>query len=465
MSALRIRFLRYGSPLVMLTVTLVAYWPALEGKFLWDDRGHVTSQALQSVHGLWRIWFELGATQQYYPLLHSAFWVEHRLWGEAVLGYHLVNIVLHATSAFLVFLIARRLSLRGAWLAGMVFALHPVCVEAVAWVSEQKSTLSAVFYLAAGLAFLHFDETRRRWQYCLAMVLFVLALLTKSVTATLPAALLVIIWWRRGKLDWKRDVLPLLWWFPLGISMGLVTAWVERRFIGAQGSDFDLTLLQRILLAGRALWFYLGKIGWPANLMFTYPRWTIDPGRWWEYSFPAGAAAVCATFVIAARRHRGPLAAFLIFSGTLFPVLGFLNVYPFVFSWVAGHFQYLASLAVIVPGAWAITVAAERVRVGKHLSVFVNILLLVILLRLTMKQSATYRDEETLYRETLALNLEAFMAHANMCFILSARPGRQMEAIAECEAAIRIRPNHVQAHLNLAAILADMPGRQLEAVA
>src|SRR6516165_9765176 len=195
-----------GSPTIMLRDaalcalllcgTLAAYRPALRGALLWDDNMHVTAPELRPLHGLGRIWFDLGATQQYYPLLHSAFWLEDRLWGDAVVGYHLTNVVLHAVSAYLVVMIVRRLSLPGAWLAGFLFALHPVCVEAVAWISEQKSALSGVFYLAAALTYLEFDQTRRRSHYYLAFGFFLLALMSKTVTATLPAALLVICWWQ-----------------------------------------------------------------------------------------------------------------------------------------------------------------------------------------------------------------------------------------------------------------------------
>src|SRR5580700_9103327 len=311
--------------------TLAAYWPALQGGFVWDDNAHVTSAALRSLHGLWRIWFDLGATQQYYPLLHSAFWLEHRLWGDAVLGYHLANLAQHAVAACLVVLIVRRLALPGAWLAGLVFALHPVCVESVAWISEQKSTLSAVFYLSSAFIYLGFDRTRRRSSYLWAFGLFLCALLTKSVTATLPAALLVVFWWKRGRLDLRRDVRPLLPWFAIAAAAGLFTAWVERTYIGAKGTDFALTWTQRFLLAGRVIWFYAGKVVWPANLIFTYPRWKIDAGVWWQWLFPAGALAAGVCLALLARRHRGPLAGFLFFAGTLFPVLGFLNVYPSIF--------------------------------------------------------------------------------------------------------------------------------------
>src|SRR5580700_1088169 len=182
---------------------LIAYAPALHGTRLWDDAAHITRPDLQSVQGLWRIWSHLGATQQYYPLLHSAFWIEHRLWGDAVSGYHLVNIALHALSACLVVAIVRRLELPGAWLSGFLFALHPVCTEAVAWISEQKSTLSAFFYLAAALTYLSFDRTRRATSYWSAFFLFIPALLSKSITATLPAAILLVLWFRHGRLSWK----------------------------------------------------------------------------------------------------------------------------------------------------------------------------------------------------------------------------------------------------------------------
>jgi hypothetical protein len=182
---------------------VVAYWPALNGGLVWDDAGHITRPDLRSLYGLWRIWAELGATQQYYPALHSAFWLEHRLWGDALVGYHLTNVFLHGTSAWLVLLIVRRLALPGGLLAALIFALHPVCVESVAWISEQKNTLSAALYLASA-PYLSFDATRRRSSYVAASALFVLALLSKTVVAALPGLLLVIFWWQRGRIGWKR---------------------------------------------------------------------------------------------------------------------------------------------------------------------------------------------------------------------------------------------------------------------
>ena len=459
-----------GAGAVIFAVTLLAYLPAMRGGFLWDDNFHVTQPHLQSVDGLRRIWCELGATQQYYPLLHTAFWVEHRLWGDSVVGYHLVNILLHAASACLVVAIMRRLALPGAYLAGLIFALHPVCVESVAWISEQKNTLSTVFYLGAALVYLCFDQDRRPARYWLALGLFVLALLTKTVTATLPAALLVVFWWQRGRLDWRRDGRPLLPWLGLGAAAGLFTAWVERIFVGARGVDFSLSLLDRGLLAGRVIWFYLGKLVWPANLIFIYPRWNVDATVWWQYLFPLGVLALVAGLALLVRKQRGPLAGFLIFAGTLFPALGFINVYPFIFSYVADHFQYQASLGIIVPVAAGLTLAAGRlldnsVPATRWLSRAGSGLLLAILGVLTWRQCGMYRDAGTLYRETLARNPACGMAHTNLGDLLSRIPGRLPEAIGHFEAALRINPRDVYAHNDLGRAFTKIPGRQSEAIA
>jgi protein O-mannosyl-transferase len=454
---------------MIFCATLVAYLPALRGGLLWDDSSHLTKPGFQSLQGLWRIWFELGATQQYYPLLHSAFWLEHRMWGDAVVGYHLTNVALHALSACLVVMIMKRLSLPGAWFGGFVFALHPVHVESVAWISEQKSTLSGVFYLAALLTYLHFyqdfDQDRRKSKYLLATGLFVLALLSKTVTATLPAVLLVIFWWRRGRLEWKRDVQPLFPWFALGISAGLFTAWVERTLIGARGADFLLTPVQRVLIAGRAICFYAGKLLWPTNLTFFYPHWNVDPGVCWQWLFPAGVSALGISLVFAARRYRGPLAGFLIFCGTLFPVLGFLNVYPFRYSYVADHFQYLASLGIIVPVSSVLVPAIERISSRRAVGIACCFMLIVVLGVLTCRQCRMYRDIETLYRESLARNPGSWLAHYNLGVLFAEMPGRLPDAIAEYQAALQIKPDYVEAHVNLGSSLWQMPGRQPEAIA
>lgn len=438
--------------LLIFGATVVAYWPALQGTLLWDDSAHVTPPEMQSWQGLWRIWVDRPATQQYYPLLHSAFWVEHRLWGDSVIGYHLANVLLHALSACLVVMIVRTLRVRGAWLAGLIFALHPVCVEAVAWISEQKSTLSAVFYLLSALVYLRFDQSRRKPLYFLALGLFILALLSKTVTATLPAALLLIVWWQKGWLKWKRDISPLAPWVVIGAAAGLFTAWVERTDIGAHGADFNLSIVQRLLIAGRALWFYFGKWIWPFKLTFIYPRWQVNAGSVWQYLFPTGVLAILIFFVVlAGRGKRGPLTALLYFACTLFPVLGFLNVYPFIYSYVADHFQYLASLALVIPTASLLEHLMNRMDGLRRVIVPASIA--VILAVLTWRQSGMYRDPETLYRETINRNPACWMAYNNLGNFLAQFPERSGEAKKDYEAALRIKPDYSEAHYNLANLL------------
>ncbi len=452
----------YSLALIPAAVFL-AYLPALFGGPLWDDFGHITVPELRSLRGLWRIWSEIGATQQYYPLLHSAFWLEHRLWGDAFVGYHLTNVAFHSASAILLVLILRSLAVPGALLAGLMFALHPVCVESVAWISEQKNTLSGMFYLAAAYVYLRpprspqTPRSLRSPDHWLSFALFICALLSKTVTATLPAALLVAAWWRRGRLGWQEDVRPLVPWFAVSVAAGVVTAWFERDIIGARGADFELTVIERVLLAGRVIWFYMGTLVWPADLMFWYPRWTIDASVAWQYAFPAAAAAIGIGLAIVARRKRGPLAGFLFFSGTLFPVLGFVNVYPFRFSYVADHFQYLASMGIIVPVAAGLAMMADTATSARRYALKTACAVLVATLGiLSWRHSAVFADAETLYRDSIARNPQAWIAYQNLGTLLVYQDRRVPEAIDAYRAALAIRPDHFEAKNNL--VMAHIKG-------
>jgi tetratricopeptide (TPR) repeat protein len=397
-------------------------------------------------------------------LVHSVFWVEHRLWGDSTVGYHLINILLHAFSALLLVRILRQLKIPGAWLAAAIFALHPVQVESVAWISELKNTLSGAFYLGSALAYLGFDRNRSGGNYALALGLFVLGLMSKTVIATLPAALLVVFWWQRGKLSWKQDVLPLIPFFVAGIGAGLFTAWVERKYIiGAEGSEFNFSIIERFLIAGRAIWFYLGKLFWPANLIFVYPRWQVSQTVWWQYLYPGAALLLLGALCWQQRRWRGPLAGLLFFGGTLFPALGFFNVYPFRFSLVADHFQYLAGIGPIVLVAAGIgtlfgSFQERRLFWGPA---FCGTLLAVLCV-LTWRQCGMYANIETLWRTTLAWNPNSSLAHNNLGnFFL--QNGRTDEAMEQFQKALKIEPRYALAHNNLGAALYQK-GRVDEAV-
>lgn len=442
--------------LLLATVALVAYWPALHGAMLWDDDAHLTPPWLASCSGLWRLWSEPAASQQYYPVVGTAFWLMNKLWGHAPLGYHVVNVLLHSLSAVLVAGLLRRWSVPGAWLVAILFLLHPVHVESVAWMSELKNTLSGVCYLLALRSWCTFDATRRRGAYGSALLWFLLALGSKSVTATLPAAALVIVWWRRGRVDLRRDVVPLLPFFALGLAAGLGTAWLEYTQVGAQGDEFGLGPLERLLLAGRALCFYAAKLVWPHPLVFSYARWDLDAAAWWQWSFPITVFAVLLVAWLWRRRSRAPLAALLWFAGTLTPALGFVNVYPFRFSYVADHFQYLASLAVLtLAGAGLARLRLPLVAVAAGIT--------LPLATLTFVQSRQYAHAETLYRTTIAANPASMLAHNNLASLLLGGPeSGWAEALLLAERAVVLGPRDAGAHSNLGLALHRL-GREPDA--
>lgn len=465
------RYLPAG--LISIVVMLGAYWPALHGQLIWDD-DLVTKPELRSVTGLVRIWTDPSAAQQYYPLLHSTMWVEYQLFSDHTLGYHAVNLCFHLVACWLLFFVLKKLKIPGAWLATGIFALHPVQVETVAWITEQKNTLSAVFYFGAALAYLRFGESRKTSSYVTALMLFALALLSKTTAVTLPVALLILFWWQRGKLSWQRDVRPLIPFFLLGAVAGLFTAWVEWQVIEAKGNEFALTFIQRGLLASRAIWFYLRSLFWPNNLIFVYPRWEIDPAAWWQWLYVAATVATTLGLWAVRKKWRAPLAGWLFFAVTLFPALGFFNVYLFRFTFVADHFQYLACLGVIVPiAAAAVVFFVRQSTTSRRLGTTLAIALLGVLATLSWRQSRMYDSPEDIFQTTIDRNPSCWVAENNLGNLLFRKlnpnlPSEDAIKIAEGAAthyrrAMELKPDLADVHYNLARVLNQL-GRPMEAI-
>jgi tetratricopeptide (TPR) repeat protein len=448
--------------LALAAVTFLVYQPAWNGQPIWDDEIHMTRLGLRSLYGLARVWTDPSAAPQYYPVLHTLFWLEYKLWDGAVLPYHLVTIFCHALLALLVLLILRRLSIPGAWLAAFVFALHPVHVESVAWFSEIKNTLSGVFAAAATLAYLKFDKDRHRSAYVVALLLFTVALLTKTAVVALPVVLLILFWWKRRSLSWQRDVLPLLPFFALGLAAGIVTIWVEQRFCAEHGEIFDFSFIDRCLIAGRLFWFYLGKIFWPTDLSLLYAPWTIDSRQAWQYLFPIGALALVIGLWLERRKSRAPVAASLCFVALLFPVLGFFNLSFFMSSPVgmrhsaifrADHFQYLADIPIITFVCAAAARLWVRTRRATRSALSVSgIGVLGLFAFSSWAQSHNYRDTETCFRAVLATNPQSATAHNNLANALHER-GALDEAILHYRRALELDPNYEFGPYNLGAML------------
>ncbi len=469
---------------LLVAMALVAYALVARAGFIWDDEDYIVNNAtLRSLDGLRNIWFDLGAVRQYYPLTHTTFWIEYHLWHLAPLGYHVTNVLLHATGAVLLWRLLARLEVPGAWLAAAIFAVHPVEVESVAWVTERKNVLSfSRLALASMLCYLRFSPVddspsattvgARRWRwYALALALFVGALLAKTVVATMPAVLLVIVWWKRGDISW-RDVARLVPFLALGIGFGLLTAWMEKHGVGATGDEWNLTPVDRVLIAGRALWFYAAKLACPYPLVFFYPRWNVDSHAAWQYVFPAAALTVIiALWFARARIGRGPLAAVLIFAGVLAPALGFFDVYPFRFSFVADHFQYHASAALIALAGAGGALATARLQFQDRGSArLVAVLVFVILAAFTMRQTLIYQNLETLYRHTIAHNPTSWLPYTNLACYLDTL-GRRREAVELIRQAAPLGPRELGVHYNMGVVLFEQgkydgfaPGQLDEAI-
>jgi protein O-mannosyl-transferase len=435
--------------LLLYALTLLAYAPAIRGGFIWDDDDYVQNNAnLRSPHGLIDIWTAPRTSPQYYPMVFTTFWMEYQLWGDSATGYHLVNVLLHATAAVLLWRVLVALHIPAAYVAAIIFALHPIHAESVAWITERKNVLSAVFYFAAGLAYLRWDQHGRPRDYVVALILFIAALLSKTVTCSLPAVLLLILWWTRDRIS-RRDAIALAPLFLIGLLLAMWTVYFERSHVQAVGPEWDLSLIDRTLIAGRAVWFYLAKLILPVNLSFIYPRWTIDWRDPVQWAFPIGViVAVAVLWRMRDRWGRGPLVAALIFVGTLVPALGFFNIYPMRYSFVADHFQYHASVAVIVLIAIGLHRLLRRIPKPAEYAIVIAPLLL-----LTMFRSAVYRDVEILWRDTLAKNPDSWMVHLNLAKELAKR-GNDAEAQQHFERQAELAPQLAETHWNLAINLA-----------
>jgi tetratricopeptide (TPR) repeat protein len=410
-----------------------------------------SNDLLTAPDGLRRIWFSFDSPSQYFPLVYTTFRIERALWGLNPAGYHVVNILLHVANALLVWRLLARLNLPGAWLAGAIFALHPVQVESVAWITERKNVLMAVFFLLTLLAWIEFvdERTVRRWRfYALALVLYTLALFSKTTACTLPAALLLILWLQRKPIDKQRlvQVVPFL---MLGIGMGLLTVWWERYHQGTHGPLFALSPIERILIASRAVWFYLGKLIWPSRLTFIYPQWTIAPAHLLDYAWLLAAGGLCAaTYFMRRYVGRSLEVAALFFVATLSPVLGFIMLYTFRYTFVADHYQYLASIGPIALASAGVATLADAFKRSRYFIYGTAASIIATLAMLTWRQSAMYADIEALWRTTIARNPTCWMAHNNLGIVLSQK-GEIDDAIAHYGKTLEMRPDYSEADYNL----------------
>lgn len=424
---------------------IFVYSPALRGGFVWDDDAYVTQNPMLTAPDGWqRIWFSAHQQSQFFPLVYSTLRIEHALWGWNPLGYHLVNVLLHAVNALLVWLILRKMALPGAWIAAGLFAFHPVQVESVAWITELKNVQSTFFYLLSLLLWLRFVVAEKStWApYFISLIFYVLALLSKTTTCTLPAALVLICWMRGQKLSARRiwQITPFV---VLGFSAGLISIWWEshlgnyRENVGQQ-----LSVLQRGLLASHAICFYLSKLVWPANLAFSYPKWALDVSNLWNYAcLLICVIGVGAGFIYRKTLGRSVIAAFVFFIATLSPLLGFIPLYTFLYSYVADHYQYVACIGIFCLAGAALS----------RLQPTASICLITLLAILTWKQAHVFQNLKTLWEDTLSKNSLSWLSHNNLGMILK-EEGNIDGAIAHYEQALQLNHDYANPNYNLGII-------------
>ncbi len=462
-----------ASALLLMAAVVMVYWPALHGDFVWDDDTHISAnQTLRSLKGLWDIWFQPGATCQYYPLSFTGFWIGYHLWGLNPLGYHLATVVLHGTVALLLWQVLKRLEVRAAWLAGAIFALHPVNVMSVAWMTELKNTLAGALVLGAVWAYLRFAglgiyETTapegKSWRYgLLALAFFQLAMFAKTAVSFLPVTLLLLVWWKRERIVW-RMACPLLAMSGIAMGMGLLTLHVEHLH-GATGDEFRMGLLERVLVSGRSFWFYLGKLFFPYPLTFIYERWKINAGVWWQYGYPAATVGILGGLWLLRRRiGKGFFVALLHFDLTTSMLVLIQVLYMMRYSFVSDHWQYFGCMSVFAMTASGIAWSLSRQGMWARPSGTMIIAgLLLALATLSWRQCAMYASEETLLQTTIRRNPDCPMAYYNLGLVYF-QHGRLDEAIAQYQKVLQFNPDETDALNNLGSAFLQQ-GRLDEAI-
>jgi protein O-mannosyl-transferase len=449
--------------LLMSFVALLVYDPVLQGTFVWDDQDWTTGLPVlrDGIQGLRNIWLNPSALQQYYPLTATSFWIDHQLWGFNTLPYHVENVLLHALSAWLFLRLLKRLEVPGAELAAWIFLLHPVMVESVAWITERKNVLSLPLFLCALLVYgriaAWWETPQRscaaRWAIgSLAFLLLGGALAAKVTAMVFPAVVLLLTWWKRGRIHWKFDVLPTLPFIALAVAFAEQVHWQEHYQVGARGTEFLLAADERVAIAGKAFWFYPAKLLWPADLCFVYPRWTLNSGDagYWFRPFAATLALV-GVWLANKKIGRGPFVALAFYAVAISPLLGFFDIFSSRYSFVWDHWVYLPSLGLF---AFFAAVVSRFVNSSKapRLMGFLTLALLAVLGFCASKQSTQFKSMEALWRTTIERNPDCWMAHYNLALDLD-QQGWLEEAIPHYEKAVMIEPKRAELYNNLGSAL------------
>ncbi|MGI9228948.1 MAG: tetratricopeptide repeat protein, partial [Gammaproteobacteria bacterium] len=442
-----------------------SFWPAFFAGFVWDDNRYILDEKqLLSLAGLAEIWFSPGSLTEshYWPVLYTSFWLEHKLWGFNPFGYHLVNVLLHGINTLLLWRLLVKMSVPGAWLVAAFFAVHPIHVEVVAWVITRKDLLATLFSLLAVACWLRYREQPKPGTYLALLALFAAAALSKTIAITLPAVLLLQVWWQHGRIG-ARDLLQTAPLFLLGLAIAAFDLhhYDTRSFI-----HLEYSFVERVIIATKALWFYTGKLLWPHPLMLHYPHWDVNPARLLNWLAPVVTLAAVLTLWLARHRiGRGPLAGVLFFVICLTPVLGFTDFGYMEYSFAADRYQYFASAGLIAvgvgtwrwlfvgpPTASGVAFGSPSATPPQGGSYYSGRVLAVLLLMacgvLSFQRAQVFQDEIVLFRNVVATNPGANEAWHTLGVMLMQRD-RLPEAEEAFNKALEQDPDQTKIYANL----------------
>ncbi|HUB68291.1 MAG TPA: tetratricopeptide repeat protein, partial [Candidatus Methylacidiphilales bacterium] len=440
--------------LILILAVILTYSPVWEAGFIWDDDLNLTANpCIVGPLGLKEIWSTRAA--DICPLVFTTFWVEHALWGLAPLPYHLANVVLHAACAIVLWQVWQNLKVPGAWLCATLWALHPLQVETVAWVSELKNTQACLFYLLSVLFYIKWlraKENGRRSQngrsYAWALFFAVLALASKSSTVILPGVLCLCAWWIEGRWQW-RNLLRVAPVFVLSIAAGLVSMWTRGELHGDNDTGWVRSWPERIAAAGEVVWFYAGKVLWPHPLINSYPSWEIDARQWISY-FPS-LTVIAILLILWVKRESWFRPFFFVFAYfliALVPVLGFVTMGSTAHCLVADHLQYLAGMGPLalagagLAGLLNHIFSRERWAQGGLVTG-----ILLVLGIWSWQRCWAYESEVTIWTDTLSKNPACLAGYNDLGTALL--DGHVDEAIGQFKKLLAINPGDAQGHNNL----------------
>lgn len=460
---------------VLAVVIFMVFSGTIRNGFVWDDDDYIhKNPLLTDPNGLAKIWKSYYSpkfnpqenTPQYYPLVFTTFYLEHKLWGFHPAGYHITNVILHIGNTILLLLVLRKLGLSWAvsLITAAIFGIHPTQVESVAWATERKNVLAGLFYFGAFLSFLHYQDSAKIRYYVLSLALFVCALLSKTAAVVLPVTLVLAAYLKDRPI--RKTIFSAIPFFALSTAAGLVTLTLEKTMVGAKGAEWSFPLFERLLIVSHSIWFYIGKILWPHPISFIYGQWDINTRSVVSYLPLAGVIlALAGLWIFRKKLGRLPAFSLVYFVVAAAPALGFISFYMMRYTFVADHFIYLAIWSIMLLAV--ITAAKLLGRLPQSprivIGTFATIMILVCFAALTADEVKKYKNMQALWERTIAVNPKAWLAHNNLGVIYASQ-GQHAKALEHYKTTIELNPNYATAHNNagVAFVLMNQPARAID---